>query len=84
MSIRVMSDVYDSDLTDIYEVSVMLALANHADDDGVCYPSTSRICELSRMKRRGVNGVIKRLQERGYPWCQPPLNIPDLNGSILA
>lgn len=66
MSIRVMSDVYDSDLTDIYEVSVMLALANHADDDGVCYPSTSRICELSRMKRRGVNGVIKRLQERGY------------------
>ena len=66
MSIRVMSAVYDSELTDIYEVSVMLALANHADDDGVCYPSIARISRLARMSERGVQCVIKRLSERGY------------------
>lgn len=66
MSIKVMSAVYDSDLTDVYEVAVMLALANHADDNGVCYPSIRRIARLARMGERGVQGVVRRLQERGY------------------
>lgn len=60
-----MSAVYDSDITDIYEVSVLLALANHADDAGVCYPSMKRIARLARMGERGVQGVVKRLAERG-------------------
>lgn len=61
-----MSAVYDSDLEDIYDVSVMLALANHADDSGVCYPSIARICKLSRCKPRKAQNVIKSLQDRGY------------------
>ena len=61
-----MSAVYDSDLTDIYEVSVMLALANHADDSGHCYPSIARIARLARMKERGVQNVVRRLSDQGY------------------
>jgi hypothetical protein len=61
-----MSAIYESDLTDIYDVSVMLALANHADDDGVCYPSIPRIAKLSRCRERAVYTVISRLIRRGY------------------
>lgn len=66
MSIKIMSAVYDSELEDIYDVSVMLALANHADDEGVCYPSIARICKLSRCKTRKAQNVIRSLSDRGY------------------
>ncbi|WP_306150679.1 helix-turn-helix domain-containing protein [Roseovarius sp. MMSF_3281] len=66
MSIKIMSAVYDGDLTDIYEVSVLLALANHADDEGRCYPSLKRIAKLARVTERGVQKIVKRLEDRGY------------------
>lgn len=66
MSIRVMSQVWDSDLTDIYEASVLLALADHADDDGRCYPSMARVARMARCSVRKAQEVTKALAERGY------------------
>jgi hypothetical protein len=66
MSIRVMSLVWDSELTDIYEASVLLALANHADDDGRCYPSMARVAKLARCSLRKAQVVTKALVARGY------------------
>lgn len=54
------------DLTDPREVMVMIALANHANEDGVCWPSISKIMELSRMSERGVQQIMRRLSVRGY------------------
>lgn len=71
MSIRVMSQVWDSDLTDIYEASVLLALANHADDDGRCYPSMARVAKLARCSVRKAQVVTKALAERGYLRVEP-------------
>lgn len=65
MSIKIMSQVYESDIEDIYEHSVLMALANHCDDDGVCYPSMARIARLARVRERGCRKIIQRLIQRG-------------------
>lgn len=66
MSIRVMSQVWECADLDKSETLVMLSLADHANDDGICYPSISRLCERTRMTDRGIQAVIKRLIERGF------------------
>ena len=66
MSIRVMSQVWENTTLDPYERLVMLSLADHADDEGRCYPSIARLCERTGMKERGVQVVIRRLKEKGY------------------
>ncbi|BAQ71230.1 hypothetical protein NHU_04108 [Rhodovulum sulfidophilum] len=66
MSIRIMAEIWDSELSDVYECAVMLALANHADDEGRCYPSVSRVSQLARCSERKVRQIIGALEERGY------------------
>lgn len=65
MSIKVMSQVWERSDLDPYERLVVLCLADHANDEGVCYPSVGRLCDRTGMKERGVQNVIKRLSERG-------------------
>lgn len=50
---------------DPYERLVMLSLADHADDEGYCFPSIRRLCDRTGMKERGLQGVLKRLTNRG-------------------
>lgn len=65
MSIKLMSLVWEDPDFDPYERLVMLSLADHANDDGLCYPSIARLCQRTGMKERGVQTVIKRLVEKG-------------------
>ncbi|WP_371932199.1 helix-turn-helix domain-containing protein, partial [Mameliella sp. MMSF_3537] len=65
MSVRVMSLVWERDDLDPYEKLVLLAMADHADDDGRCYPSIRRLCERTGMKERGTRNVIVRLCDKG-------------------
>ena len=60
-----MSVVWERQDLDPYERLVMLSLADHADDDGHCYPSIARLCQRTGMKERGVQTVVKRLAARG-------------------
>lgn len=66
MSIKVMSQVWERADLDPYERLVMLCLADHADDDGRCYPAVSRLVARTGMKERGVQTVVKRLQAKGF------------------
>ena len=66
MSIKVMSAVWEREDLDASERLVMLSLADHADDDGVCYPSIARLCKRTSMSDRGVQKILSRLQERGF------------------
>ena len=66
MSVRVMSQVWDRTDLNSSERLVMLSLADHADDDGVCYPSISRLCGRTSLGERTVQDVIKRLRDRGF------------------
>ena len=65
-----MAAVWDSDLSDIYEVVVLLALADHADDDGRCLPSIARIARRARCSERKAQAVIQGLAKRGLPRIQ--------------
>jgi hypothetical protein len=65
MSIRVMANVWDMANLGPYERLVMLCLADHADDDGKCYPAIKRICERTGMGQRGVQNVLRRLEADG-------------------
>lgn len=66
MSVKVMSAVWERDDLDASERLVMLSLADHADDEGVCYPSIARLCKRTSIKERAVQSAIKRLCERGF------------------
>lgn len=44
---------------------VLLALADHAGEDGTCYPSIARLCQRTGLGERAVQSAIKRLRDGG-------------------
>ena len=61
-----MSAIWENETLSPSERLVMLSLADHADDDGACYPSISRISKRTGMTDRGVQKVIARLTDEGF------------------
>lgn len=66
MSIRLMSAIFESATLGPTERLVMLALADHADDEGRCYPSISRLCQRTGLSERAVQTNIRKLVQQGY------------------
>ncbi len=66
MSVKIMSVVFDSKSLKPTERLIMLALADHADDEGRCYPSINRLCQRTGLKERAVQTNIRKLEEQGY------------------
>lgn len=66
MSVKVMHEVWERRDLDASERLVMLSLADHADDDGACYPSIKRLCDRTSLAERTVQGTIKKLVARGF------------------
>lgn len=63
-----MTAIWDNDDPDLVgsRLNILLCLADHANDDGVCWPSISRIAKRSRIDRNNVMDHIKKLTEAGY------------------
>lgn len=61
-----MSQVWDNTELSSTEKIVMLSLADHANDEGVCYPSVTRLTQRTGLSERAVQGAMKRLREGGY------------------
>ena len=61
-----MSAVFESKTLGPTERLVMLALADHADDEGKCYPSIMRLCDRTGLSERAVQTNVKKLTEAGY------------------
>jgi hypothetical protein len=55
----------DQDLGPV-DILVYIALAKHADSDGVCWPSMATLAKLARCARETVARSISRLEARGY------------------
>lgn len=65
MSIRVMSHVWDFGPENQSELLVLLALADHADENGKCWPSMERIARKARMSIRTARRTIRKLEAAG-------------------
>ena len=61
-----MSAVFDSTTLGPTERLVMLALADHADDEGKCYPSVERLCARTGLSERAVQMNVRKLVGEGY------------------
>jgi len=66
MSIKIMSAVFESITLSPTDRLVMLSLADHAGDDGSCYPSVGRLCQRTGLGERAVQQTIKRLRDAGH------------------
>ncbi|MDB6454729.1 helix-turn-helix domain-containing protein [Falsirhodobacter sp. 20TX0035] len=66
MSIKIMSAVFESETLGPTQRLIMLALADHADDSGRCYPSIARLCQRTGLGERAVQNNIRALVEAGY------------------
>jgi hypothetical protein len=64
MSIRLMSEVWEMDMKPIDKL-VLLTLADHADDHGVCWPSQGYVARKSGCSRKTVNEKIGNFVKAG-------------------
>jgi DNA-binding transcriptional ArsR family regulator len=66
MSVKIMSAVFESLTLGPTDRLVMLSLADHAGEDGTCYPSIARLCQRTGLGERAVQASIKRLRDAEY------------------
>jgi hypothetical protein len=70
MSIRLMAEVWRTDLPTI-EKMVLLVIADHASDDGTeAWPSQATIAAKASISIRTVQRAVNSLVENGYLWMQ--------------
>ncbi|MGH6654613.1 MAG: helix-turn-helix domain-containing protein, partial [Actinocrinis sp.] len=63
MSIKVMSWVWENSPASGSGLLLLLAIADHADDDGTAYPSIQKLAKKTRMSRSSVFRAMKPLIE---------------------
>lgn len=66
MSIQLINAVFESQSLGPTDRLVMLALADHAGEDGTCYPSVARLCQRTGLGERAVQVAIGRLKSGGH------------------
>ncbi len=74
-----MSLVWEMEALGASEKLVLLALADHANDDGTCYPGNSRLAKRTGMTGRGVQKVIQRLVGAGLLLVDPNAGLGGAN-----
>jgi Helix-turn-helix domain len=64
VSVRIMASVWELELPQ-NEKLVLLALADHSDDRGSCYPSVARLAWKSGYSVRQTQTILKNLRVSG-------------------
>lgn len=70
MSVTVLAHAWKQTL-DCHAKIVYLALADHADDRGICWPGLWGLAEKCNMDRRTVQRKIRELEALGLLWTEP-------------
>lgn len=66
MAVEVSTKVWNHSQQKNTKLVVMLALANRADEDGICWPGYSYIAQKARLSdERGAMRIVKELTEQG-------------------
>ena len=71
MSVRIMAGVWETAPVRSGELLVLLALADHANDSGTCFPSVARLAERARLSLRQTQRVLRHLEQTGLINRQP-------------
>jgi hypothetical protein len=66
MSIRLMSQVWDHSSLEGTSLLMLLAIADHANDDGVCWPSVRRLAQRVRVSVRQAQRLLRSLEAEGH------------------
>ena len=66
MSIKLMTAVWDREDLSSTQKLVLLALADWANDEGLCWPSIERVAKKSSLKKRAVQLAIRSLEETQF------------------
>jgi len=61
-----MSRVWDSADSSLGELLVFLALADHANDKGFCWPGVEGLAKKSRLSERQTRYILRNLEKKGY------------------
>lgn len=65
MCVRLMGKIFDNSDLPPGERFTLLALADHADDSGRCFPSIARLAKGTGYNERAIQGHLKTLERRG-------------------
>lgn len=65
MSIKVMSTIWDQSSHEGSTLLLLLALADHASDDGVCWPGIPRLARKARKTERHIKRLLTKLEGSG-------------------
>ena len=65
MSIKIMTWVWDNSPYEGKALLIHLAMADHANDDGLCFPSQEGLAKKSRSSVRYVRDVVNNMIEQG-------------------
>jgi hypothetical protein len=71
MSIRLMTYIWDSGPENQSERFVLLALADFANDEGICWPSIPTVANRTCLHARSVRRIIRRLEAAGWISIEP-------------
>jgi hypothetical protein len=71
MSIKVMSAVWEGSKQEGGGLLTLLAIADHADDDGYAYPGVDRLAGRARVTSRHVRRLLRILESSGELVIQP-------------
>jgi len=86
MSIKIMTAVWDREDLSSTQKLVLLALADWANDEGLCWPSINRLAIKASLTTRAVQKTIRSLEDAGFIrreevlgkgnryWISTPLN----------
>ena len=66
MSIKLMTDVFNVQGITHAQKLLLLALADAANDDGVCWPSIHRLASKAMVEERSVTRMLAELEIRGF------------------
>lgn len=65
MSVKVSSRLWENSHASGGDLLVLLALADHANEDGECWPGIASLASKTRMSERNVQRILRRLREAG-------------------
>lgn len=65
MSIEMLNWAFTLKMASAADKAVLVALANHADPTGKCWPSVARLCLYTALAERTVRAVLGRLEDAG-------------------